>query len=180
MIILGNTKLMEEWGKLRISGSIGLCILITLIYYKWEKHKPTSRATFALFEASEASVQRAVLMYLVPSLIVFNYCCIFKNWNKRLGSYKNFPISSKSHSKRISKHWWKMERPSESSKCRTYTVFLIPSPWQTSLINYRILAHRDRKEPQPFTYRALTHGSKLTSLWPRTAHSFYKRGKYIW
>lgn len=85
-------------------------------------------------------------MYLVPSLIVFNYCCILKNWNKRLGSYKNFPISSKSHSKHFDGKWKVLQRVANVG--HTQYSFLTLSPWQTSLINYRILAHRDCKGPQ--------------------------------
>lgn len=41
-----------------------------------------SHAQFAVFEPFDASVQSTVLMYLAPSLIVFNYCYIFKYQNK--------------------------------------------------------------------------------------------------
>lgn len=39
----------------------------------------------------DASVQSTVLMYLAPSLIVFNYCYIFKYQNKITGKLHHFP-----------------------------------------------------------------------------------------
>ena len=35
-------------------------------------------------------------MYLVPSLIVFNHGCVFKNQNRKLKSYTIFPFTVKS------------------------------------------------------------------------------------
>lgn len=144
MIILGNTKLTEECGKLQISGNRGLRILITLINYKWEKYKSTSLPCTICFVCPfEASVQSIVLMYLVLSLFSI-IVAFFKNWNKKLESYKNFPISSKSHRKQYDGKWKVCRRMTNTPHTQYY--FLIPSPWRTSsLMNYRILAHRDHK-----------------------------------
>lgn len=49
-----------------------------------------SHARFAWFDPFEASVQRIVFMYLVPSLMVFNYCFIFKTQNQKLEKLQNF------------------------------------------------------------------------------------------
>lgn len=94
--------------------------------------------------ALKPSVQGTVLMYLAPSLIVFNYCCIFKYQNKKLESYKIFPISSKSHGKHCGGKQKVHQKMANIPHIQHYLLIL----WQTSLINYRILTHRDHKGPQ--------------------------------
>lgn len=90
MIILGNTKLTEECGKLRISGNMGLRILITLINYKWEKYKSTSLPCTICFVCPfEASVQSIVLMYLVLSLFSI-IVAFFKKLEQKAGKLQKF------------------------------------------------------------------------------------------
>ena len=85
-------------------------------------------------------------MYLVPSLIVFNHECMFKNQNRKLESYTIFPISSQIHRKHCDGKWEGYQRLPDT----WYTPHscLILSPWQPSPIDRRIPAYRDHRWPQ--------------------------------